>query len=173
MKIRIFTLSVLCFYLFLAGCAPTSKQNPWPDAPVLGHLDISQKKTYIQSVKNSLRTYRLLAEDLGQRQKPESFSALGAEADKFIHLYVLPIVDDPEASSHIETKLDIAKLQLISGYTYAELDMIPMAKQQHEQITNDFGSDLSIMDATLGEPGLNHATIGDGVNGLKQKTSRR
>lgn len=173
MKKRVFALGSIFLISLLSGCAPAPQQDQSAVPPVLTHLDLSQKKVYIQKTKSSLRTYRELAEDLAQRQKPESFAVLGMETNNYIQLFVVPIIEDPEAIRNIETKLEIAKLQLLTGYIYLELDMVPMAEQYLDRMATDFGSDPSVLNATLGEPDLSYATIGDGVGALTQMVSRR
>ncbi|HKJ04414.1 MAG TPA: hypothetical protein VJ974_02370 [Geopsychrobacteraceae bacterium] len=168
MNKTVITVLGLFFLGLFSGCAPVTKQEQTLEAPILSHLNISQKKVYIQSTKNSLRTYRRLAEDLGQRQKPKSFNALGRETDKFIQTYVVPIMEDAEATSNLETKLDVAKLQLLSGFVYAELGEKAKTRNCLARIADNFGSDASIMSATLGEPDLGYATFSDGVGALKQ-----
>lgn len=173
MNKRFFVMVSMCLCVIFAGCTPVPKQEQWPDTPILSHLNISQKKVYIHSIKNSLSSYRRLAEDLGQREKPESFIQLGQESDKFVQMYVVPITEDADAASNLETKLDVAKLQLLSGLTYADLGMASKAKQCFARISEKYGSDASIMSATLGEPDLGYATFGDGVSALKQILSRK
>ena len=106
--------------LVASGCSTAF--DPPPRPAVVSHMDVVHKQAYIANVKSTLKIFRASAQDLRLRGKPEELDRLSDEFELYVQMQVQPIAGDFEVDKNLGTRLDIAKLQLLCGLVYLELD---------------------------------------------------
>jgi len=154
--------------LFLAcGCSATFDPPPHPAA--VSHMGIVKKRAQIDTVKSTLKIFRATAQDLRSREKPKEMEQLTDEADRYIELQVQPIVADFEAKNSLATRLEVAKLQLLCGLVYLELDN---AESNLYKLLRDmerrYGDQPDVLNAAIDRNDVGFATIGEGMQTLEE-----
>ena len=139
-----------------------------PSQIALTHADIAKKKQYIGSVKDTLMNFRLIASDTTRRENELFIKETGREANSFVKTYVEPIINDPEAVRNLETKAEIAKLQLLSASLYYELSGYFQAKFYLERLSERYQSDF-LSSVTVDEMQMGYSTLSEAIAGLQKK----
>lgn len=165
---RFFRALATTAVLFLAGgCSATFDPPPHPAA--VSHMDIVTKRTQIDTVKSTLKIFRVSAQDLRSREKPREMAQLTDEADRYIKLQVQPFVKDFEADNNLATRLEVAKLQLLCGLVYLELDN---AEWNLHKLLRDmerrYGDQPDVLNAAIDRNDVGFATIGEGMQTLEE-----
>lgn len=154
-------------FLMLGGCGVAF--DPPPRPAVVSHMDIVKKEAQIDSVKSTLKIFRASAQDLRSRAKPQELAQLTDQADRYIELQVQPIVEDFEAEKNLKTRLEIAKLQLLCGLVYLELDN---AEGNIYKLLRDmerrYGDQPIVLNAAIDRNDVGFGTIRDGMRSLEE-----
>ena len=135
----------------------------------LTHADIAKKKNYISSVKDTLMNFCLIARDTTRRENELFIKEIGREANSFVKIYVEPIINDSEAVRNLETKSEIAKLQLLSASLYFELGGYFQAKFYLERLSGQYESDFLSSVTMDHQMHLGFSTVADGITDLQKR----
>jgi hypothetical protein len=161
----VFATAVL---LLVGGCGSPSTFNPPPHPAVVSHMDVAEKQAQIDSVKSTLKIFRASAQDLRSRSKPAELDQLSDEADRYIELQVQPIVGDFESANNLQTRLEIAKLQLLCGLVYLELDNAESnIYKLLREMERRYGNQPDVLYATIDRNDIGFSTINDGMQSLE------
>lgn len=137
---------------------------------VLTHADLEKKKAYILNTKITVEQFRLFADDARKFEDNLKTEELGREANKYIKMYVDPIIHDNEVIENPETKAEIAKLYLLSASLYFDLARPYQAKYYLDWLNGRFeGEYLSAITTERGDDGL--VTLAEGIENLRKKIS--
>ena len=143
-----------------------------PNPIILTHADIKKKKAYIQNTKKIIKLFLLIADDTGKRKKIlATADDIGHEAMKYIEIYVKAIVNDSEAINHIETKLEITKLHLLTAILYFHIAQYDQAQNYLNLIHKRYGSDMALLDTTIDKMDVGYNTLSEGVKDLQDRVS--
>lgn len=162
--------------LAMSGCCPCNRSE-WPDAPVIGHMSIAQKKIYLENVRKNLKVFRLTAKELDshrrmtpeQAEKPCSGRGFRCEVQKYVELYAMPVLQDPEALENVETRLSVAKVNLLSAYIYEETGQDGRARKLLKLFKKRFAKDSSIQNAVVDPAEMGFSRLADGAAELEAK----
>ena len=141
-------------------------QSPSPIA--LTHADIAKKKIYISRVKETLMNFCLIARDTSRRENELFIKEIGRESNSFVKNYVEPIINDSEAVRNLETKAEIAKLQLLSASLYFELAGYFQAKFYLERLSGQYEIDF-LSSVTMDQMHTGYSTVAEGITELQKK----
>jgi hypothetical protein len=192
MGIKKIILIITASFLFFAGCGydlvlvpkqqndDTPKtsdlklKNYYPNSAinpiVLTHADFYKKKAYILNTKIAVEQFRLFAHDTRKFEDNLKTEELGREANKYIKMYVDPIIHDNEVIENPETKAEIAKLYLLSAWLYYDLARPYQAKYYLDWLNGRFGGEyLSAVTTEQGDDGF--ITLAEGIEKLRKKIS--
>jgi len=176
MKTRKLVLAgFLCFICLgvLSGCLGTpgysGNGGVASEPAVIAHLDIRKKKIFIESVWKTLKTFERSATDAARRKKPGLDKTLAREMDVYFRNYVNPILDDTEAVGHLETKLDVAKVHLLSGLVFAHLGEPSPARRLLKRFDERYGSDPSFLSSTLDYETTGFGSLSEGRDALGRR----
>jgi hypothetical protein len=156
------------------ACACSPAFDPPPRPAEVSHFDITTKQAHINNVKKTLEIFRASARDLRSRQKPEELRQLTGQAEHYIKLQVQPLVEDFEADSNLTTRVEIAKLQLLSGMVILELDqpewkLYKMLRTMEQR----YSDQPDVLNAAIDRNEFGFSTIGDGMRSLEELRFRR
>ena len=169
---RFFWASVTTTILLLAGGCSTAFDPP-PHPAVVSHLKVVDKQAYIDSVKSTLKIFRASAQDLRIRNKSEELEQLSDVADRFIMLQVEPILGDFEADKNLATRLEIAKLQLLCGLVYLELDNARWnIYKLLREMEHRYSDQPDVLYAAIDRNDVGFNTISDGMRSLDEWRTR-
>jgi hypothetical protein len=160
----------LILALFCAACSTAVEPQPRPAS--VGHMDIPQKEEYILRTKTTLKTFHATASDLRSRGLPGQLQELGENFDRYVALQVAPIVEDTEASSNLATRMEIAKLQLLCGLTYIELEDHLKVESLLRQLEKH-ATDPGFISTPLDRGDLGVASIEEGLSRLRESVAAR
>lgn len=144
-----------------------SFQNPI----ILTHTDIEKKKIYILTAKETLKLFRLIADDTLRRGKTLSLDELGREAHKYMEMYVKPLINDSEAYENSETKIEIAKLHVLGAFLYFDIGGYNKVRQYLDLIHTRYGKDSYLLGITINQKDIGFTTLADGIKELQTKLS--
>lgn len=164
--------SAVAILLLAGACSPVF--DPPPRPAEVSHMDITTKQAHIDNVKKTLKIFRASARDLRSRQKPEELIQLTGQAERYIKLQVQPLVEDFEADSNLTTRVEVAKLQLLSGLVMLEMDR-PEWKlyKMLRAMERRYSDQPDVLNAAIDRYEFGFGTIGDGMRSLEEQRFRR
>ena len=174
---RIVVLLVSLSVLFLSGCSGCHNAN-WAEQTVVGHLNIAQKGKYLAEVKQTLINFRTTAVDLKSHQRPlpadENQTVCYAEGVhceviRYVETYAMPILNDAEASQNLETRLEVAKVNLLGAYALYETGSHGEARGLLRMFNKRYRKDVAIETAMVDSSEMEFATLGEGYRNLRDK----
>lgn len=171
-------INVLIPLLFLAvaGCVPREEQVSGRlevRPAIVGHMDMSQKQLYLANVKGSLKGLLQSAEDVSARKKPQAMAQLRTEGDKFIRGYIEPILVDKQALENLDTRLEVAKLYLLTARFYLQTEVPEQTRRYLTRIETNFGKNNIFMNASFDRSDIGYGTLQEGVAALRKELSAR
>jgi hypothetical protein len=169
-------LALAVLILSLSGCCACNKGD-WPKEPVLGHMSVPQKKIYLENVRQNLKVFRLTAKELDshqrmtseEAQKPCNGQEFRCEVQKYVELYAMPIIQDLEAQEHVETRLEVAKVTLLSTSVYEETGQDSRARKLLKLFNKRYKNDASIQNAVVDPAEMGFSRLAEGVAQLEVK----
>lgn len=166
--LRILGMTAAILFL-ITGCGP----RPDPPRPaVVSHLDISQKKAFIDKTRSTLKTFHDTARDLRHRGDNRSRSELAGGAERYIETQVEPIVNDFEADNNLQTRIEVAELQLLCGMLYFELEKYWQAHLLLRDMERRYRDRPEVLHAALDPNEFGFRDIDDGIRSLGQRLYR-
>lgn len=176
MRKQALLLGVAVLILALSGCCACNKTD-WPKAPVLGHMSIPQKKIYLENVRQNLKVFRLTAMELEthqrmtpeEAQKPCNGQGFRCEVQKYVELYAMPILQDAEAQQHVETRLEVAKVNLLSAFIYEETGQDRRARKLLKMFNKRYKKDTAIQNAVVDPAEMGCTRLAEGAASLEAK----
>jgi hypothetical protein len=165
--------------LFLSGCCGCNSAN-WPEQTVVDHLNTVQKAKYLSEVKQTLINFRTTAADLQHHQPPRAAAEKQAvcheggfhcEVMRYVETYAKPILNDTEALQNLETRLEVAKVNLLGAYALYETGSHDKARRLLKMFDERYRKDVAIETAMLNSNEMEFATLGEGVRKLRAKLS--
>jgi hypothetical protein len=153
--------------LLAGGCNPAF--DPPPRPAVVSHMNVVKKQAQIDNVKSTLKIFRASAQDLRGRAKPAEMAQLSDAAERYIDLQVQPLVEDFEVDNNPRTRLEMAKLQLLCGLVYLELDnaewnIYKLLREMERQ----YGNQPDVLNAVIDRNDVGFGTISDGMRSLEE-----
>jgi len=170
--------TVLIAPLLLAffGCVPSEEpvSGRLEVRPaIVAHMDVAQKKLYIANVKESLKSLLRSAEDVARRKKPQSLTQLRVEGDKFVRAYVVPILGDKEAMAEIDTRLEVAKLYLLTSRFYLQTEASEQSRMYLSRLERGFGDNNIFMNTSIDRNDVGCGSLQEGVDDLRKELAGR
>lgn len=163
--------------MFVSGCTVCNRAD-WPQSPTLGHMNVQQKLQYLVNVRQTLINFRTMAADLPSHQppcppdaEPGSCSREGfhCEVARYIEVYAMPILSDAEALRNLETRLDVATVNLLGAYASYETGSYGKARRLLKMYDKRYREDVSIQDALVDSRTMEFASLGEAARNLRGK----
>ena len=163
--------------LFVSGCSVCNRAD-WPESPALGHMNVPQKIQYLANVKQTLINFRTTAVDLPSHQPPcpadeeqgschrEGFHC---EVARYVDVYAMPILNDAEALQNLETRLEVATVNLLGAYAFYETGSYSQARRLLKMYDKRYREDVSIQDALVDSRTMEFASLGEAARKLRAK----
>jgi hypothetical protein len=140
-------------------------------------MDLSQKLVYMDNVKRTLMVFRTSLTDIEQHSpelppeeqplcEDQSFSC---EVFKYVEVYAMPIITDDGARANLQTRLDVAKINLLSAFALYETGQNGKARSLVRLFEKQYGDDPSILNASVESGELEFSTLAEGLRSLKWK----
>ncbi len=176
MKTNLPALIAVWLLLFLSGCCSCNRAD-WPDPPVLDHMNVSQKMLYMENVKQTLAVFRTTFNDIEDHAPEPSSNAppscedkrFPCEVYKYVDVYAMPIISDQWALSDPQTRLEVARINLLSAYALYESRHYGKARKLLGLFEKQYGEDSAVLSTPV-EPGeTDFPTLGEGLKALKRK----
>lgn len=161
--------ALVAVLLLAAGCSSPTFYPP-PHPAEVSSMDVAAKQAHIAKVKETLKIFRASARDLRSRGKSRELQQLTEEADRYIAWQVRPIVNDFEADNDLRTRLEVAKLQLLTGLVY--LEMASPEWRLYKLLSameKRYADQPEILSASLDYHDIGFDTIGDGMRSLEEQ----
>jgi hypothetical protein len=174
---KTFLLIVGLSVLLLSGCCVCNKAN-WPEQPVLDHMNTMQKTQYLKDVKQNLINFRTAAVDLQSHRPPSQpdeepagcqRQGFHCEVARYVEVYAMPILNDAEALQNLETRLEVAKVNLLSAYALYETGSFGPARSLLKMYDKRYRKDVSIETAMVDSRDMEFATLGETAQNLRSK----
>ncbi len=176
MKKTILLMVGLSLFL-LSGCYVCNKAN-WPEQPVLDHMNTMQKTQYLKDVKQNLINFRTTAVDLDSHRPPRlpdenpadcQREGFHCEVARYVEVYAMPVLNDSEALQNLETRLEVAKINLLSAFALYETGSFGQARNLLKMYDKRYRKDVSIETAMVDSRDMEFATLGEAAQNLRSK----
>ena len=172
MKKRV--LLLICGVTFaLWGCPPPEQAPPLRSPElrpvVVAHMDLAQKKRYLQEVKASMRDMLNSVDDLTRRRKPQAMSLVRARGDEYVAIYVEPILGDAVAGENLDTKFDVAKLYLLTAKFYLRTGAYEQSRGYLKRMASRYAGNAIFMNASLDRADIGYASLQEGFDELRSE----
>ncbi len=163
--------------LLLSGCCVCNRAD-WPESPTLDHMNTVQKTQYLVNVKQTLINFRTTAVDLQGHQPPRQAAEKPADCQRegfhcevvrYVEVYAMPILNDAEALLNLETRLEVAKINLLSAYALYETGSNHQARSLLKLYEKQYRKDVSIETAMVDSRDMEFATLGEAARNLRTK----
>ena len=163
--------------LLLSGCCACNRAD-WREPPVLGHMDTAQKIQYLANAKQTLINFRTTSVDLQGHQPPRApdqepadckREGVHCEVARYVEIYALPILNDDEALQNLETRLEVAKVNLLSAYALYETGSHGPARRLLKLYDKRYSKDVSIRMALIDSREMEFSTLGEAAQNLRAK----
>lgn len=169
-------LTVTVLAAALSGCCACNKAD-WPQEPILGHMSVPQKKAYLKNVRQNLKVFRLTAKELDthrrltpqEAQSPCEGQEFRCEVQKYIEVYAMPVIQDDEAREHVETRLEVAKVNLLSAYAYEETGQHRRARNLLRIFNKRYKTDPATQNAVVDPTEMGFSRLAEGASKLEAK----
>jgi hypothetical protein len=169
-------LLVGALFLLLAGCCGCNRTN-WPASPALGHMEVSQKLAYMDNVRQTLTVFRTSLHDIEQHTpeiSPEEEpvcdeNQFSCEVYKYVEVYAMPIIMDEGARTNLQTRREVAQINLLSAYAFYQIQQYRKARSLVQLFENQYGEDPSILNSPVDSGDMGYSTFGEGLRLLKRK----
>lgn len=168
MAIRTLVFSALVLLLAVGSGCVAGFQSPTRPAEV-SHMDIARKQDYIRTTKATLKTFQRSARDLRDRNRPLVLQELSDEVHRYIRLQVDPIVNDFEAGNNLETRLEIGKLQLLSGLVYVELGETGKVRRLLREMNRRYSTHSSLLTTAIDRNDIGFSSLEEGMQALRER----
>ena len=93
---------------------------------------------------------------------------IGQEANKYIKMYVEPIIFDHNAIENLETKAEIAKLHLLSAFLYFDLAGYYQSSYYLNRLNGRFGTEY-LSTITTEHRDYDFNTLAEGIEDLERE----
>ncbi len=153
----------------LGGCIPEMAARQATVSP----LSIAKKKEYIRTSKATLKNFQTTAIDLRARGQLPAIGEFAKEVKNYISLQVEPILVDAAAVDDLQTRLEVAKLQLLCGLVYADLAEYREARLRLEEMMQRYGSHPDVLNAAIDRNDIGFATLASGMQDLRARIENR
>ena len=155
--------------LLAAGCSSPTFYPP-PHPAEVSHMDVAAKQAHIEKVKATLKIFQASARDLRSRDKDDELIQLSRQVDRYIAWQVQPIVNDFEADTNLQTRLEVAKLQLLTGLVYLEMDNPEWRLYQLlSAMEKRYADQPEVLSAAIDYHDIGFGTISDGMRSLEEQ----
>lgn len=163
--------------LLLSGCCACNRAD-WPEQPVLGHMNTAQKIQYLANAKQTLVNFRTTSVDLQNHQPPRQpdeepadcqREGFHCEVARYVEVYAMPILNDAEALQNLETRLEVAKVNLLSAYALYETGSHGQARSLLKMYDKRYRKDVSIETAMVDSRDMEFGTLGEAARNLRTK----
>jgi hypothetical protein len=176
MKTNLPGLLAVCLLLFLSGCCSCNRAD-WPDPPALDHMNVSQKMLYMENVRQTLAVFRDAFNDIENHAPEPSPDAppsceekrFPCEVYKYVEVYAMPIISDQGALSDPQTRLEVARINLLSAYALYESRHYGRARKLLGLFEKQYGEDPAVLSTPVESGGVEFPTLGEGLKTLKRK----
>lgn len=130
-----------------------------PDPLIIPDVDIKEKSAYIHNAKEILKSFRQVACDNLKNVKAFKIEELEREANTYINICVKPIIDDFAVNGNFETKLEIAKLHLLTAFIYSDVGGYIMAERYLDLIDTHYGKDKFLLSLSIDPTDIGYPTL--------------
>jgi hypothetical protein len=162
----------LAVILFLVGGCSSALNSP--SSPVtLSDLSLAQKQQYISKAMATLKIFRGTALDLPNRKQTLSRQEMGDEVQRYVKLQVDPILADAEAGAQPQTRLEVAKLQLLCAQVYLDLGKYMESWQCLRAMERRYSNQPDLLSAAIDPREYGFDNLGDGIRDLKKILSSK
>jgi hypothetical protein len=163
--------------LAVSGCC-TCNRADWPQAPTIAHMSIAQKKIYLGHVGQNLAVFRRTSDEMEKHRHAENPAEaqdacpgqdFRCEAEKYLELYAMPIINDAQAGENVETRLEVAKVTLLSAYVYYQTGQTGKASKLLHLFKKRYKRDAAVLSAVVDPGEMGFSRLSDGVRELEVK----
>ena len=175
MIVKRFTSIILILLYFIIGCASKPVVHepphvlPWKIMPTKTNFKIKQK--HIQNVTRMLISYHSVLLNTKTYHPESNLDNLATEANKYIYMYVDPILNDSYENDTVEINVLVAKLHFVTISFYFSLDNKKQVKEYLQLFHQRYAKYKDVSDLNLDSIDIGHSTLGEGIKELEQRVN--
>ena len=171
-KVTIFILILSTFFISCASRNVQERDFIFSSPVMPRNIDIKTKQKYIKHIGHVLTIFNKVVSNTKNYHPNSNYQDLTYELDRYVNIYVSPILTDHSLDSDLETKLEIAKLYLVIISLYHDIGDNWQAGEYLKLFHSRYENDKHMFDMTLNPMDIGYPTVGEGVRELEKKVYR-
>jgi hypothetical protein len=175
MIVKRFASIILILFYFIFGCASKTVVHepphalPWKIMPTKG--DFKVKHQHIQDITRMLISYHRVLLNTKTYHPESNLDNLATEVNKYIYMYVNPIINETYEKDTVEINVLVAKLHFVVISLYSNLDNKKQVKEYLQLFHKRYGNYKDFSDLTLDSIDIGYSTLGAGIKELEQRVN--
>ena len=173
MIVKRFASIILILFYFIFGCASKTVVHepphalPWKIMPT--KADVKVKNKHIQDITRMLVSYHSVLSNTKTYHPESNLDDLSIEVNKYIYMFVNPILNDNYEDDNIETNVLVAKLHFVVISLYFNIANQKQAREYLQLFHQRYGNYKDFSDLTINSMDIGYSTIGEGLKELEQR----
>ena len=175
MIVKRFASIILILFYFVSGCASEPVVHepphalPWKIMPTKGDFQVKQK--HIQDITRMLVSYHSVLLNTKTYHPESNQDDLSIEVNKYIYMYVNPILNDTYENDNVEINVLVAKLHFVVISLYFNIDNKKQVREYLQLFHQRYGNYKDFSDLTLDSNDIGYSTLGEGIKELEQRVN--
>jgi hypothetical protein len=162
---------ILCYFLF--ACASETVVHepphvlPWKILPT--KVDEKVQHKYIQDITRMLISYHRVLSNTKNYHPESNLDDLSIEINKYISMFVNPLLNDVYEDDNIEINLSLAKLHFVVISLYSNIDNQKQAREYLQLFHQRYNNYKKLSDLTINSMDIGYSTFGEGLKELEER----
>jgi len=175
MIVKRFASIILILFSFIFGCASKTVVHesphplPWKIIPT--KVDVKVKHKYIQDITRMLISYHGVLSNTKTYHPESNLDDLSIEVDKYIYMFVNPILNDTYEDDNMEMNVLVVKLHFVVISLYFNIDNKKQVREYLQLFHQRYGNYKDFSDLTLDSTDIGYSTLGEGIKELEQRVN--
>lgn len=173
MIVKRFGSVILILFYFLFGCASKTVVHesphalPWKIMPT--KVDVKVQHKYIEDITRMLISYHRVLSNTKNYHPETNLDNLSIEINKYIYMFVDPLLNDVYEDDNIESNVLVAKLHFVVISLYFNVDNKKQAREYLQLFHQRYGNFKNFSDLTINSMDIGYSTLGEGIKELEER----
>ena len=164
---------ILILFCFIFGCASKTVVHepphalPWNIMPT--KVDVKVKQKHIEDITRMLVSYHSVLSNTKMYHPESNLDDLSIEVNKYIYMFVNPILNDTYEDDSIEINVLVAKLHFVVISLYFNIDNKKQVREYLQLFHQRYGNYKDFSDLTINSMDIGYSTLGEGIKEFEQR----
>ena len=132
-------------------------------------VDVKVKHKYIQDITRMLISYQSVLSNTKTYHPESNLDDLSIEVDKYIYMFVNPILNDAYEDDNMEINVLVIKLHFVVISLYFNIDNQKQAREYLQLFHQRYGNYKDFSDLTINSMEIGYSTLGERIKELEER----